>query len=105
MPAYNARFGKAAAEDGSAFVAYAGAALRDVLCVQQDRQVGRDNCVSWAGKSLQIPPQLHRHHYVKATICVHEYPDGTLAIFDGPRCLARCDASGAMIEPAVSNAA
>jgi hypothetical protein len=105
VPAYNERFGKAAQEEGSAFVAYAGAALRDVLCVQQDRQVGRDNCVSWAGKSLQIPPQLHRHHYVKATIRVHEYPDATLAIFDGPRCLARYDASGVTIEPAVSNAA
>jgi hypothetical protein len=76
-----------------------------VLCVQHDRQVGRDNCVSWAGKSLQIPAQLHRHHYVKAAIRVHEYPDGTLAIFDGPRCLARYNATGAMIEPAVSDPA
>ena len=62
VPAYNARFGKPAAEDGSAFVAYAGAELRDVLCVQEDRQVGRDNCVSWARKSLQIPAQRHRQH-------------------------------------------
>lgn len=23
------------------------------------------------------------HHYVKATVRVHEYPDGRLAIFDG----------------------
>jgi len=26
--------------------------------------------------------------------CVHQYPDGRLAIFDGPRCLARFDPKG-----------
>ena len=101
VPAYNARFGKPAAEEGTAFVAYAGGvSLRDVLSVQEDRVVGRDNCVAWAGRSLQIPAQRHRRHYVRATVRVHEYPDGTLAIFDGPRCLVRYDASGAMTEPA-----
>jgi hypothetical protein len=25
---------------------------------------------------------------------VHQYPDGRLAIFDGPRCLARFDPKG-----------
>jgi Helix-turn-helix domain len=101
VPAYNARFGKPAAEEGTAFIAYAGGvSLRDVLCVQEDRQVGRDNCVSWVGRSLQIPAQRHRHHYVKATVRVHAYPDGALAIFDGPRCLVRYDAGGAMTEPA-----
>lgn len=94
VPAYNARFAKPAAEPGSAFVAYAGPPLADVLCVQADRQVGRDNCVLWARRALQIPPQLHRHHYVKATVRVHEYPDGQLAIFDGPRCLGRYDQDG-----------
>jgi hypothetical protein len=71
-----------------------GPPLADVLCVQADRQVGRDSCVQWGKRSLQIPPQLHRHHYVKATVRVHEYPDGRLAIFDGPRCLARYDPAG-----------
>lgn len=105
VPAYNARFGKPAEEEGSAFVAYAGAALRDVLCVQEDRLVGRDNCVSWGGKPLQIPAQQHRHHYVRATVALHVYPDGTLAIFDGPRCLARYDATGTAIETTKAQAA
>ena len=98
VPEHNARFGKEAAEPGSAFVSCAGMALAEVLCVQEDRQVGRDNCVSWSGRSLQIPAQRHRHHYVKAAVCVHEYPDGRLAIFDGPRCLARYDATGVPID-------
>ena len=42
VPDYNARFGKPAAEPGTAFVAYAGPPLADVLCVQAERQVGRE---------------------------------------------------------------
>jgi hypothetical protein len=94
VPDYNARFAVPAAEPGSAFVAYVGRPLEDVLCVQEDRVVGGDNCVSWRRRSLQIPPQRHRQHYVRATVRVHEYPDGALAIFDGPRCLARFDPKG-----------
>jgi len=93
VPDYNARFAVPATEEGSAFIAYAGRPLEDVLCIQESRQVGRDNCVNWNGVALQIPPQRHRHHYVKATVRVHEYPDGQLAIFDGPSCLARFDAT------------
>jgi hypothetical protein len=98
VPEYNARFAVPAAEPGSAFVAYAGRPLEDVLCIQDDRQVGRDNCVQWNGRALQIPQQAHRHHYIKATVRVHEYPDGRLAIFDGPRCLARFDQKGQKID-------
>jgi transposase len=103
VPDYNARFAVPAAEDGSAFIPYAGRPLADILCIQQSRQVGRDNCVNWNGIALQIPPQRHRHHYVKATVRVHEYPTGQLAIFDGPSCLARFDRNGKPID--VSRAA
>jgi Helix-turn-helix domain len=94
VPDYNARFAVPAAEPGSAFVPYVGRPIEDVLCVQEDRVVGADNCVSYHRRSLQIPPQRHRQHYVRATVRVHEYPDGHLAIFDGPRCLARFDPKG-----------
>ena len=98
VPEHNARFGKAAAEPGSAFVTGVGVALAEVLCVREDRQVSRDNCVSWSGRPLQIPEQRHRRHYVKAVVGVHAYPDGGLAIFDGPRCLVRFDAKGVPID-------
>lgn len=65
--------------------------------MQADRQVGRDNSVQWGRRSLQIPPQLHRYHYVRATVRVHEYPDGSLTIFGGPRCLASYDPAGAVL--------
>ncbi len=94
VPDYNARFAVAAAEPGSAFVPYVGRPLADVLCIQEDRVVGADNCVSFNRRSLQIPPQRHRNHYVRATVRVHQYPDGHRAIFDGPRCLALFDPTG-----------
>jgi hypothetical protein len=47
----------------------------------------------------------HRHHYVKATVRVHEYPDGQLAVFDGPRCLARYDRNGTLLDDPMSRAA
>ena len=100
VPDYNARFAVPAAEPGSAFVRYVGRPIEEVLCIQEDRVVGRDNCVSYNRRTLQIPPQRHRHHYVRATVRVHEYPDGLLAIFDGPRCLARFDQKGCTLDVA-----
>ncbi len=38
---------------------------------------------------------------MKVTVRVHEYPDGTLAVFHGPRCLARYHADGRLIEAEV----
>lgn len=90
-PAHNARFARAAEEPGSAFVPGAGS-LQDILCVQEERVVGNDNTVRYKSRSLQLPADRHRQHYVKARVRVHEYPDGTLAVFHGPRCLARYQA-------------
>jgi hypothetical protein len=56
--------------------------------VQEERVVGNDNTVRYRGLSLQIPPRPLRPHFVKARVRVHDYPDGHLAIFHGPRCLA-----------------
>ena len=83
-----------AQEEGSAFVAWIGGELDDILCEQHERVVGKDNCVAFAGMKLQIPADHHRMHYVKVKVRVHRYADGRLAVFHGPRCLARYDADG-----------
>ena len=94
IPEHNARFRSPAEETGSAFVPWAGARLADILCIQEERTVSNDNSVRYKNKTLQIPQDKHRYHYVKASVRVHEYPDGHLAIFHGPRCLARYEAHG-----------
>lgn len=98
LPAYNAEFRQPALESGTAFVACAGTNLREILCEHFQRRVGPDNCVSFEGRTLQIPAQRHRCHFVKTQVQVHRYLDGTLAIFHGPRCLARYQPDGQLIE-------
>ena len=94
VPAYNREFAVAATEAGSAFVPWIGGNLNDILCVQEERVVRPDNCVAYQNKLLQIPADRHRCHYVKAKVRVHEYADGKLAIFHGPRRLALYAANG-----------
>jgi hypothetical protein len=94
LPAYNRRFARPAAEVGTALVPWIGTNLADVLCSQEERVVANDNTVRYQGRRLQIPPDRHRFHYVKVTVRVHEYPDGTLAVFHGPRCVARYQPDG-----------
>jgi Helix-turn-helix domain len=95
LPAHNARFAGPPAIAESAFVPIADpASLIEILCVEEERVVARDNTVAYAGLRLQLPESRARAHYVKARVRVHQYPDGTLAVFHGPRLLARYDAAG-----------
>ena len=73
--------------------------------MQEERVVGNDNTVRYHGRTLQIPADRHRHHYVKARVRVHEYPDRALAVFHGPRCLARYREDGTPIESSERRAA
>ena len=93
IPRHNARFAIQPEGEGTAFVPFAGA-LKDILCVREERVVGKDNTVRYRNRVLQIPEDRHRHHYVKAHVWVHEYTDGGLAVFHGPRRLALYDQNG-----------
>jgi transposase len=97
LPEHNARFGVAPEQPETAFVADQAGAHRDVLCVQEERVVGNDNCVRYRGLCLQIPPSPVRPHFVRTKVRVHDYPDGTLAVFHGPRRLARYRADGTLL--------
>ena len=101
LPQHNARFMVGATEPGTAFIPWVGPHLAEILCVQEERVVAKDNTVRYQGLSLQIPQDPHRFHYVQVTVRVHAYPDGTLAVFHGPRCLARYHANGRLIEAEV----
>jgi transposase len=94
LPEHNARFAVPAEQEGSAFVADRTGTWREILCVQDERVVGNDNTVKWKQLSLQIPPSPLRPHFVRTKVRVHEYPDGTLAVFLGPHRLADYDAEG-----------
>lgn len=96
IPAHNARFAVKAEQEGSAFVAIPGVDLKEVLCIQEDREVGNDNTVAYKRMRLQIPPSPLRAHFVHAHVKVHQYPNGSLAVFHGRRCLGRYDHAGVL---------
>lgn len=105
QPSFNDEFMHPAMEEGSAFVAYTGRDLRDILCEQHERVVGNDNCVTFERIKLQLPRDRTRLHYVRVKVRVHRYPDGHMAVFHGPRCLSRYDEAGVMLEHEIQAAA
>lgn len=94
---HNARFAVNAEQEDSAFMADTMGAWREILCVQEDRTVGQDNTVKWEGMSLQLPPSRLRPHFAKATVRLHVYHDGQIAVFWGPHRLGDYDANGKLI--------
>ena len=94
QPAFNKEFRQEQLEEGSAFIPWIGTNIGDTLCEHYERTVTPDNCVSFEGITLQIPPDKYRCHYVKVKVRVHRYIAGSLAIFHGPRKLADYDENG-----------
>jgi hypothetical protein len=96
---HNREFGVPSTLPGTAYVAFIGGSLPDILCEHHERTVGNDNCVSFEAMSLQLPPDGLRHHYVRTKVRVHRYVDATLAVFHGPRKLAAYDQRGVLSAP------
>ena len=79
LPDHNRRFATEPELQDSAFVPLVPPEQADnILCRQEERVVGNDNTVRYERRVLQIPAGPARAHYVKATVRVHEYLDGTL---------------------------
>lgn len=105
LPEHNARFARPPEIAESAFVAVDPMLLSEVLCIEEERVVARDNTVAYERLRLQLPESRVRAHYVKARVKVRHYPDGTLAVFHGPRRLARYDAGGGLLGQSLKTAA
>lgn len=91
---FNRRFMVEPAESGSAFVPLLGVDIDNMSCRQVERQVTRDSCISYQGLTLHLPEGPHCRHMARKTVRVHEYPDASMAIYHGPRCLAQYTANG-----------
>jgi transposase len=106
LPEHNQRFAKPPEIAQSAFVPVADkAVLTEILCIEEERVVSRDNTVGYGRLRLQLPPSPLRAHYVKARVKVHVYPDAALAVFHGPRLLARYTKEGDLTEAHILKAA
>ncbi|WP_157111113.1 ISNCY family transposase [Candidatus Nucleicultrix amoebiphila] len=94
LPCHNQQFSVAPKEEKSAFVPWIGGDINEILCWQTERLVQNDNTVSYKNFKLQIPKDDLRHHYVRTTVQVREYLDGTFSLFFGHRCLVRYNQRG-----------
>ena len=71
LPPFHDRFMVRATDPGTAFIPWVVTHLAEILCVQDERVVAKDNTVRYQGLSLQIPQDPHRLHDVKVTVRVH----------------------------------
>ena len=66
--------------------------------VRSGRARGRERQLRALRGPRCTSPHRHRHHFVKIKVRVHAYEDGRLAVFHGPRCLARYQPDGRLAE-------
>lgn len=84
---FNKQFSQPAEELLTAFVPVEKNIIKNTLCTHHERTVRNDNTVQYNGREFQLL-QGDRHHYVRCKVRVHEYFDGKIKIFYGPRSLA-----------------
>lgn len=94
LPRHNSQFIVRSKEEKTAYIPWGGNDLNEILCHQEERVVQNDNTVSYQKMRLQIPRDDLRHHYVRTTVQIRHYLDGSLGLFFGNRCLGRYDAQG-----------
>jgi transposase len=93
---FNRRFQMAAAQRGSAFLAYRRRDLDLVFGLQFERSVNRDNTVRFQNLRLQLERVGWRATLAGCQVTVHQHLDGTLSITHGPHLLGRYTAEGAL---------
>jgi hypothetical protein len=100
LPAYDAEFGRPAAETQAAFVALGSVALETILCHEEERCVARDNTVQLESVRMQIDKQPGRATCAGLTVTLRRHLDGTHSVLWGKRLLGRYDARGRRLETA-----
>src|SRR5262249_44392343 len=94
VPAFNAEFGRPPADPASAFVPATGVDLEVLLCVEEERVVGRDNVVTSARVALQLGKQPGRRTCAGLRVLVRRHLNGHHSVWYGARCLGRYDRQG-----------
>jgi transposase len=87
---FNARFGVAASQEGSAYRPWPmGLQPEVVLCFKHERVVANDNCVSFGGHRLPLAPGSQHRSYAHCRVEVHQLLNGQLVIGYQGKVLAR----------------
>jgi transposase len=99
---FNRRFQVAPKQRGNAFVPCRSRDLERIFSLQFERNVNRDNTVSFQNLSLQIERVRWRATLAGCQVVVHQHLNGTLSLTHGPHCLGRYDAVGAPLSTKAS---
>jgi transposase len=94
LPAFNAEFGRPPADPTSAFVPLGAVDLDQILCVEDERVVGRDNVVTSDRLALQLGKQPGRRSCAGLRVLVRRHLDGHHSVWYGARCFGRYDRHG-----------
>lgn len=94
LPAFNAEFGRPPANPHSAFVRLGAVDLEQILCVEHERVVSRDNIVTADQVALQLGKQPGRRTCAGLRVLVRRHLDGHHSVWYGPRCFGRYDRRG-----------
>jgi transposase len=102
IPEHNERFAHAPADSTNCFVAAAGVALDDILCIEEVRTVTNDNIVRYNNLFLQIEKQSDRATCKGLKVNVRQHLDGTITVIRGVKVLGCFTASGKPAAPSGS---
>jgi transposase len=94
LPAFNTEFGRPPADATPAFVPLGRVDLEQILCVEDERVVGRDNVVTADGVPLQVSKQPGRRTCAGLRVLVRRHLNGQHSLWYGTRCLGRYDDRG-----------
>ena len=94
LPAFNAEFARPPADPTSAFIPLGRVDLDQILCVEDQRVVGRDNVVTTGLVPLQLAKQPGRCTCAGLWVLVRRHLDGQHSVCDGSRCLGRFNPHG-----------
>ena len=100
LPAFNAEFARSPADPASAFVPLGRIDLDQILCVEEERVIGRDNVVTLAGLALQVAKQPGRRSCAGLRVLARRHLDGSYSLWYGTRCLGRYDRHGHALQAA-----
>ena len=97
---FNAEFARVPAQSTSAFVPLGRVDLEQILCVEHERVVGRDNVVTVDHVALQLDKQPGRRSCAGLRVLVRRHLDGHHSVWYGPRCFGRYDRGGQRLRSA-----
>ena len=94
LPAFNAEFGRRPLDPASALVPVGRVDLDQILCVEEERVVGRDNVVTTDRVALQLAKQPERRSCAGLRVVVRRHLSGHHSVWYGTRCFGHYDPHG-----------